>query len=85
MKKKKSIIIIIISILVVIGIAIGLYFILNDKDKLNILIIHGSLDGGTLENNEYNPLSRKVLKENIYSFLLYFDKLYIKTTEKNKF
>ena len=34
MKKKKSIIIIIISILVVIGIAIGLYFILNDKDKL---------------------------------------------------
>ena len=36
MKKKKSIIIIIISILVVIGIAIGLYFILNDKDKLTV-------------------------------------------------
>lgn len=34
MKKKKSIIIIIISILV--GIAIGLYFILNDKDKLTV-------------------------------------------------
>ena len=28
---------------------------------------------------------RKILKENIYPFLLYFDKLYIKTTEKNKF
>lgn len=36
MKNKKSIIIIIISILVVIGIAIGLYFILNDKDKLTV-------------------------------------------------
>lgn len=36
MKKKKSIMIIIISILVVIGIAIGLYFILNDKDKLTV-------------------------------------------------
>ena len=36
MKKKKSIIIIIISILVVIGIAIVLYFILNDKDKLTV-------------------------------------------------
>lgn len=34
MKKKKSIII--ISILLVIGIAIGLYFILNDKDKLTV-------------------------------------------------
>ena len=36
MKKKKSVIIIIISILVVIGIAVGLYFILNDKDKLTV-------------------------------------------------
>ena len=36
MKKKKSKIIIIISILVVIGIAVGLYFILNDKDKLTV-------------------------------------------------
>lgn len=36
MKKKKSIIIIIVSIILVIGIAIGLYFILNDKDKLTV-------------------------------------------------
>ena len=33
MKKKKSIIIIIVSILLVIGISVGLYFILNDKNK----------------------------------------------------
>ena len=42
---------------------------INDKDKLNILIIHGSLDGGTLENNEYNPLSRKILKEKEYDYV----------------
>lgn len=36
MKKKKSIIIIIVSIILVIGIAVGLYFILNDKDKLTV-------------------------------------------------
>ena len=42
---------------------------INDKDKLNILIIHGSLDGGTLENNEYNPWSRKVLKEKEYDYV----------------
>lgn len=36
MKKKKSIIIIIVSIILVIGIAVGLYFILNDKNKLTV-------------------------------------------------
>lgn len=36
MKKKKSIIIIIVSILLVIGISVGLYFILNDKNKLTV-------------------------------------------------
>ena len=36
MKKKKSIIIIIVSILLVIGITVGIYFILNDKNKLTV-------------------------------------------------
>ena len=51
MKKKKSIIIIIISILLVIGIAIGLYFILNDKDKLTVSernLVNESI--GTIQN-----------------------------------
>lgn len=42
---------------------------IKDKDKLNILIIHGSLDGGALENSEYNPLSRKMLKEKGYDYV----------------
>ena len=42
---------------------------INNKEKLNILVIHGSLDGGTLENSEYNPLSRKMLKEKGYDYV----------------
>ena len=42
---------------------------IKDKNKLNILIIHGSLDGGTIENNEYNPISRKMLKEKNFDYV----------------
>lgn len=35
---------------------------IENRNKLNILVIHGSLDGGTIEDSEYNPLSRKMLK-----------------------
>ncbi len=42
---------------------------IDDKNKLNILIIHGSLDGGTIEDNEYNPLSRKMLKEKGFDYV----------------
>ena len=42
---------------------------LNDKEKLNILVIHGTLDGGTIENSEYNPLSSKVLKEKGFDYV----------------
>lgn len=34
-----------------------------NKDKINILITHGTLNGGTIENMEYNPLNRNKLKE----------------------
>ena len=37
MKKKRNIIILIVSILLVIGIAVGLFFLLNDKDKLTVV------------------------------------------------
>lgn len=43
--------------------------IIDDKQKLNILIIHGSLNGGTIENSEYNPLSRKMLKEKGFDYV----------------
>ena len=42
---------------------------IDDKNKLNILIIHGSLDGGTIEDNEYNPLSRRMLKEKGFDYV----------------
>ena len=42
---------------------------IEDKNKLNILVIHGSLDGGTIENNEYNPISRKMLKEKNFDYV----------------
>ena len=42
---------------------------LEKNDKLNILIIHGSLDGGAVENSEYNPLSRKLLKEKGFDYV----------------
>lgn len=36
---------------------------IENKNKINILITHGSLDGGCDNYREYNPLSQKVLKE----------------------
>jgi len=35
---------------------------INNKNKINILITHGSLEGGTEEDREYNPLSKKELE-----------------------
>ena len=42
---------------------------LDNKDKLNILVIHGTLDGGTIENSEYNPLSSRILKEKGFDYV----------------
>lgn len=42
---------------------------LGDKNKLNILVIHGTLDGGAIENSEYNPLSSKMLKEKSFDYV----------------
>ena len=36
---------------------------IENKNKLNILVIHGSLDGGNDENKQYNPLKKKELEE----------------------
>lgn len=36
---------------------------IENKNKINILITHGSLDGGNDQNREYNPMSSKELKE----------------------
>ena len=38
-------------------------FSIKNKEKINILITHGSLNGGTLEDMEYNPLNKNKLME----------------------
>ena len=36
---------------------------IKNREKINILITHGTLNGGTIEDMEYNPLNRNRLKE----------------------
>lgn len=36
---------------------------LNEKEKLNILVIHGTLDGSELAENNYNPISKRELEQ----------------------
>lgn len=36
---------------------------IEDKSKINILLVHGSLDGGNDDYREYNPLSKKSLNK----------------------
>ena len=42
---------------------------IENKNKLNVLVIHGTLDGGATENSEYNPLSKKTLKEKGFDYV----------------
>ncbi len=42
---------------------------IDDKNKLNILVIHGTLDGGTIENSEYNPLNKRMLREKGFDYV----------------
>ena len=41
-------------------------FNLEDSDKLNILEIHGTIDGASIEEKQYNALSKKILLEKKY-------------------
>lgn len=42
---------------------------IEDKDKLNILVIHGSLNSGGVDNLEYNPLTKKTLEEKGFDYI----------------
>ena len=42
---------------------------IQEREKLNVLVIHGSLDSGAIEDNEYNPLSKKILKEKGFDYV----------------
>lgn len=43
-------------------------FELENKDKLNILVIHSSLDGNGDEKREYNPISKKLLQQKGFDY-----------------
>ena len=42
---------------------------IKNKEKINILITHGSLDGGSDEKKEYNPMSSKILRETEFDYI----------------
>lgn len=42
---------------------------IKNKEKINILIIHGTLDGANLEDMQYNSISTKMLKEKGFDYV----------------
>lgn len=42
---------------------------ISNKDKLNILIIHGTLDGANIEDKQYNSMSKKMLEEKGFDYI----------------
>lgn len=42
---------------------------IENKEKINILITHGTLDGANLEDKEYNSISRKSLDEKGFDYV----------------
>ena len=44
-------------------------FKIQNKNKINILIIHGTLDGANLEDMQYNSMSKKILEEKGFNYI----------------
>ena len=42
---------------------------IENKDKINILVIHGTLNGASLEEKQYNSMSSKILKEKGFDYV----------------
>ncbi len=42
---------------------------IDNADKLNILIIHGNLDGRTIEEMQYNSMSKKMLQQKGFDYV----------------
>ena len=41
----------------------------DDKEKVNVLVIHGNLDIANIENMEYNPLKSDILEEKGFDYV----------------
>mgnify|MGYP002569655709 FL=1 len=59
---------------------------IENKNKLNILIIHGTLNGGTIQEHEYNPISKNELEEKSFDYVAlgHIHKLDYNTQENQK-
>lgn len=42
---------------------------LDDLNKINILVIHGTLDGASIEEKQYNSMTRKMLQEKQFDYI----------------
>ncbi len=42
---------------------------IENENKINILLTHGSIDGGNDEKMEYNPMSKKELRESKFNYI----------------
>lgn len=42
---------------------------LDNFDKINLLVIHGTLDGASIEEKQYNSITRRVLQEKKFDYI----------------
>lgn len=42
---------------------------LEESEKINILVIHGTLDGASLEEKQYNSMTKKMLQEKKFDYI----------------
>lgn len=42
---------------------------LDNSNKINILVIHGTLDGASLEEKQYNSMTRRMLQEKQFDYI----------------
>ena len=42
---------------------------IDDKNKINVLVIHGTLDGSNTEERQYNPINKKILEEKGFNYV----------------
>ena len=44
-------------------------FEIENKNKINILVIHGTLDGASIEEKQYNSMKKKMLKQKGFDYI----------------
>lgn len=44
-------------------------FEIDNKEKINILVIHGTIDGASIEDKQYNSMSKNILKQKEFDYI----------------